>query len=464
MTTFQDPPLHSRRAARQGERNAAYGQQPDETAEPLTYTTQNRAPLPQYDGPDFRAARTPESPTGEPEQPAAESSTRESPKQEAPSYRRRDYSPEGRRAMRPEGAPESVDGRVDYHTQARSAVPVPTPQESAPAAQPEVAPIVEHTMTRRELRALREAGLVGPNGEITRVPTTTAPAAPVADEAVVEASATEAHADGTAAPLDSPAEVRAVEVSAVEAPTAEEAPTESVAAHEASVAPQLSPFEALFAAPSTQEATPVEEFEPDPIAPAAETAPEVAPESVVLVEPVPPVTPAVEAEVVESLTPVAPVTPTGHWSTQSDLDEATQVNESTISRNVGGGSGVITTSALVLPSLPSAEYAQLGTGEILVTGSIDLPHSLATSGAHPTQLDEHQLDHELDPGDHQVVSTDSQPVRAIKAVSSHTSTRNVIVAKKPAGNRALTVLIVSAAAMAAVVVTLLVVGLVSGVL
>ena len=463
MTTYQDPPLHSRRAARQGERNAAYGQ--EQEPEPLTYSTQNRPPLPQYDGPDFRAARTPESPTGEPEQPAAESSTRESPKQETPkqetpSYRRRDYSPEGRRAMRPEGAPEPVDGRVDYHTQARPAAPAPTPQESTPAAQPEVHPIVEHTMTRRELRALREAGLVGPNGLVTRAPEASVPVPPVADEPAAEAPAA----------AERVADTPDAEAPALATPAAE-AQVSEAQAPEASAAPQLSPFEALFAAPSTQEATPVEEFEPDPISvePAAEAAPAAAevaaaPESVVRVESVAPVTPAVEAEVVESLTPVAPVTPTGHWSTQSDLDEATQVNESTISRNVGGGSGVITTSALVLPSLPSAEYAQLGTGEILVTGSIDLPHSLATSGAHPTQLDEHQLDHELDPGDHQVVSTDSQPVRAIKAVSSHSSTRNVIVAKKPAGNRALTVLIVSAAAMAAVVVTLLVVGLVSGVL
>ncbi|MFW8745811.1 hypothetical protein, partial [Mesorhizobium japonicum] len=128
------------------------------------------------------------------------------------------------------------------------------------------------------------------------------------------------------------------------------------------------------------------------------------------------------------------------------------------------GSGAITTSALVLPAMPNPEFTKLGTGEVLVTGSIDLPHSLATSGAHPQQLDEQHLDHELDPGDHQIVSTDSQPVRAVRAVSSHTSTRNVIAAKKPAGNRGLTALIVSAAAMAAVVVTLLVVGLVTNVL
>ena len=132
---------------------------------------------------------------------------------------------------------------------------------------------------------------------------------------------------------------------------------------------------------------------------------------------------------------------------------------------MGAGSAAITTSALVLPGLPNHEFAKLGTGEILVTGSIDLPRSLSTAGAHPTQLDEHDLDHQLDPGDKQVTSTDSEPVRAVRAISTHTSTRNVIVqARKPRGTRALTVLIISAAAMAVVVVTLLVVGMTSGIL
>jgi hypothetical protein len=389
MTTFQDPPLQSRRAARQGERNAAYGLQPEQDAEPLTYSTRNRAPLPHYDGPDFRARRTPEAATGEPD-PAA---TQMLPEQHVPSYRPRDYSPEGRGSH---AAPVSPD----------AAAPAPASAPVEHAAQP-----IEHTLTRRELRALREAQ--GAQVEVhppEPAPSSFAPQ-PVAPESVAPA------------------------------PAAEPAP-----------APELSPFEALFAPPSANAPAPTPLVEPlvDPVA-------AVQPEPAVRPEPIVP--------------PAAPEPPTtratrrsGHWSTQADLDDATQVNESTISRNVGAGSGAITTSALVLPSLPNSEFAKLGTGEILVTGSIELPHSLATSGAHPKQLDEHHLDHELDPGDHQVVSTDSQPVRAVRAVSSHTSTRNVIVSKKPVGNRALTALIVSAAGMAVVVVSLLVVGIVTGVL
>jgi len=460
MTTFQDPPLQSRRAARQGERNAAYGQQPDEAAEPLTYTTQNRAPLPQYDGPDFRARRTPEGPDGEPgDQPATEML----PKQDVPSYRPRDYSPEGRRSRAlPSPVPESADG-IEYRTQNVR----PQPAETDVAPVPAAAPVVpsEHTMTRRELRALREAQ--GADAVAPQLPTP-APAVepvPAAEAPAVETPAAEAPADPTPA-------------------------TEAVAEAEpaAPAGPELSPFEALFAAPSTQVAPEaVEDFAPDTTAlvaeepveaesaaeaqvePVAEAAPAVevhgeqAVETSVAEAPEVVATPVPEADVVASPAAETPAPAAGHWTTQGDLDDATQVAD-TIGRSVGSGSGVITTSALVLPSLPTPEYSQLGTGDILVTGSIDLPRSLATSGAHPAQLDEHHLDHELDPGDHQVVSTDSQPVRAIKAISSHSSTRDVIVSRKPSGNRALTALIISAAAMAAVVVTLLVVGLVTRVL
>jgi hypothetical protein len=154
----------------------------------------------------------------------------------------------------------------------------------------------------------------------------------------------------------------------------------------------------------------------------------------------------------------------GHWSTQSDLDDAEQVNETTISRSVGNGA--ITTSALVLPSVPEHAIGGpiLTSGEILLTGSISLPQSLAVSGAHPSQLDESDIDHLLDPGDHQVASTDSTPVRAIRAVSTHTATGGIIAPAKPKGTRGFTILIVAASVMAVVVVGLLVVGLVSGTL
>lgn len=145
-----------------------------------------------------------------------------------------------------------------------------------------------------------------------------------------------------------------------------------------------------------------------------------------------------------------------------------------MSRNQNGAfirdvsSATATSNSLVLPEIPNPDVivsSVRSTGEVLVTGSISLPASLSATGALPTQLDESALDAVLDPSDQQVVSTDSQPVRAVRAVSTHTSSREIIGAvKTKRGNRALTTLIIVASGMAVVVVTLLVVALTQGVL
>jgi hypothetical protein len=159
-----------------------------------------------------------------------------------------------------------------------------------------------------------------------------------------------------------------------------------------------------------------------------------------------------------SVEPVVATTgerPVGHWTNQSDIDDRIQVSESSISRRVGSGS--ITTSALVLPQIPGHN---MSTGEVMLTDSISLPSAMAATGAH-SPIDESDIDHLLDPGDHQLVNTDSVPIRAIRAVSSHTGSRNQLITNtKPVhSNRALTALIVSASGMVVVVVTLLVVAL-----
>jgi hypothetical protein len=157
--------------------------------------------------------------------------------------------------------------------------------------------------------------------------------------------------------------------------------------------------------------------------------------------------------------------PRNHWSRQAELDDEAQPPTGSLSRDVGVGSA--TANALVLPEIPNPDIivsSVRSTGDILVTGSISLPASLSSTGALPAQLDESDLDNLLDPGDQQVVSTDSQPVRAARAVSTHTSSREIIGAKPKRSNRALTTLIVAAAGMAVVVVTLLVVALTQGVL
>jgi hypothetical protein len=147
--------------------------------------------------------------------------------------------------------------------------------------------------------------------------------------------------------------------------------------------------------------------------------------------------------------------PPGHWSVQPGLDDETQPVESTINRTVG--SGTITTSALVLPKAPQGSDIRgplTGTGEIMLTGSIDLPLAFSSTGA-TSRIEHDSMDALFDMHDAEVVATDSAPVRAIMAVSTHNTGQGVMHTQKPKGTRALTALIVVASSMAVLVVGLL---------
>ncbi|HEY4226593.1 MAG TPA: hypothetical protein VGM70_12360 [Pseudolysinimonas sp.] len=553
MTTFQEPPLQSRRAARQGERadappgipadqaapnpNGAATTTPASSAplssaaplapEPLNYATTNRPPLPQYDGQSLRPRRSAETP-GHADLPPTEAL----PSQDAPSYRPKDFSPEGRRSAAPQWAPP-------YEGSASAVSPPPVA---------DAAVVAEGTMTRRELRALRESNgitaaptdqtpVVAPAAfesapvdtspvaapvqaappvaaPIERPAAVVVPPAPVEPPALVVPPATppapqpSTRLDSALAEFDALASGRTVSVPAPDAPAPlpgrraaqQAAPVPQAAPTDAPAPDGLSAFDALFNASSDELPELVIEAEPE--APGAQTPPPsaaaqlLAPPSVAAAAaPAPPVVDAllsapapqgmpamVPPPVIPAPAGQTPLAPTGgspetvqpasgpssvgHWSTQADIDDAEQVNESTISRSVGVGNGAITTSALVLPSVPEHTIGgpMSGSGEILLTGSISLPQSLSMTGAHPSQLDESDLDHLLDPGDQQISNTDSTPVRAARAVSTHTATGGIIAPQKPKGTRGFTILIIAASAMAVVVVGLLVAGLVSGTL
>ncbi len=596
MTTYQDPPLQSRRAARQGERAEAattIGSVPDSsdsaaraiadgTAEPLHYETVSRPPLPQYDGHDLRPRRTVESADHSDLTPAESL-----PDQDAPSYRSRDFSPEGRSAAagwaRPFGGVRSdevgSDGVVDFQTQWRENVPVevtpgidpvPTPAGEAGPAPTDVAALspAEHTMTRRELRALREAGLITdvtdlsqpihlpvmpepvaepaaeaqPDDEAQPVDVIPAeiPAAvsPIADPIplVAPAPQTSSRLDSALAEFDALAAGREPAVTSPDAPApltgrraaaspVEEASAPPEAEAEVSTEPSaeaqtaggwefaapeplppstegLSAFDALFQPPSAAMpvvvALPLDddvvhhdvvqaELEPDSTsavdeALASAPAPSTAAQLLAPPDPlgarsfVPPppmypgpsdlsAPPAMQAPAAVAEHSVSGPT-VGHWSTQADIDDAEQLNDATISRSLGTGNGAITTSALVLPSVPDHSLSgPIGEGgEFLLTGSISLPDSLSVTGALPSQLEQPDIDHLLDPGDHQVASTDSTPVRAIRAVSTHTASGGIISPTKPKGTRGFTILIIAASTMALVVVGLLIAGLATGTL
>ena len=163
---------------------------------------------------------------------------------------------------------------------------------------------------------------------------------------------------------------------------------------------------------------------------------------------------AVVAAVADPTGPSASVT---HWSTQPAEREDLEGVEKTISRTIGSGSTA--TSALVLPGAPPGADIRgplTGNGEILLTGSIDLPHTLSSAGTSD-RFDSQGMDALFDLNDAELISTDSAPVRAIRAISSNTSGHGVTHTVKPRGTRGLTALLIAASVLAVVVAGLLVV-------
>jgi hypothetical protein len=544
MTTFQDPPPHSRRAVRQSERGEGSAPTPDQAVpyafdpaaadpsqppattpphtgrraqlppaqdsdaapgfEPLTYSTQGRVSPPTGDHSQQPLASAP--PPGGPDQAG---------------YRVRDFSPEGgRRSAAPRdpapGSPLSSPASfpaparavdLDYQTQG---VP-PAPSHSA--ANIPVEETLNHTLSRRELREMRAAAeqqapplqmppahLPEPidtllNSGPIEIPTLAPP--PGQSQALAEAMAEfdmltrsrrEAEARARDAQVASLATPIVLQQPVAEPPAAEQPAIEQSAVEEAAVQPQPSvpapPVQetnapqpsapAPTSAPASQLVFPPVDSAPEVIIPASAPVPGVhepimhepvmqepipepsAPDAPMLVSPVflePDMPQSAPAD--QQPSPAEPNEHGGrsprasnHWRVQAAIEDDELPYENTLSRTVGSNTSAITTSALVLPSVPQPD-SMLGslsaTGEILVTGSINLPRSLGSTGAHPDRVD--NSDYEEDPFDSQVAAPDSAPVRAIRAISSNTSTRGVIETKKPQGNRLLTGVIITASVL-----------------
>jgi hypothetical protein len=101
-----------------------------------------------------------------------------------------------------------------------------------------------------------------------------------------------------------------------------------------------------------------------------------------------------------------------------------------------------------------------GTGEVLLTGSIDLPRSLGINGLHPSRYDRADIDAIIDAGDREDSAPDSAPVRAVRAVSTYTSSQGIIATKRPRGNNLPMVLSITAGVMMVGVVVLIVAGMI----
>ncbi|TFD19762.1 hypothetical protein [Cryobacterium sp. TMT2-23] len=160
--------------------------------------------------------------------------------------------------------------------------------------------------------------------------------------------------------------------------------------------------------------------------------------------------------------------PVGHWSLARDEDVdslpgVTQLEpfDQIVARGISAGGIPTTTNALILPSIPHQGNASgpfTSTGEIMVTGSIDLPRSLGSTGQHPNVYDSSDMDQLLDQLDDGGHHNDVAPVSASRAVSTHASTRGVMAPPSKPGLTLPIVLTITAGVLAFGVLALLVAG------
>ncbi|MGR2751722.1 hypothetical protein [Agromyces arachidis] len=162
--------------------------------------------------------------------------------------------------------------------------------------------------------------------------------------------------------------------------------------------------------------------------------------------------------------PVAAPKPVGHWTSQLNLpDDREEPYDQLLSRG-GSPRGVpTTTNALILPTLP--DHGALGTplapsGEIMVTGSIDLPRSYGATGVHPSQIDSADVDRMFDAVED--VGTGVAPISATRAISTQGQNRAMMAPPSKEGMNVPLVLAVTAGVLALGVVATLVIGAVAG--
>ena len=185
----------------------------------------------------------------------------------------------------------------------------------------------------------------------------------------------------------------------------------------------------------------------------------------------PPEADPTEAELRADVTPSAKnvwTPPIGHWSVDAvgepaGVQRPDQSLDELINRGIGAGGIPTTTNALILPSVPHQGQTVSpisNTGEIMITGSFDLPRSLGSTGAHPNMFDSSEMDHHVDQLDADQLGVDqlggdSAPVSASRAVSTHASTRGMLTPPKKQHASLPMVLVITTAVLAVSVLGLL---------
>ncbi len=132
---------------------------------------------------------------------------------------------------------------------------------------------------------------------------------------------------------------------------------------------------------------------------------------------------------------------------QVELDDETQPYESTINRKIG--SGHMTTNALVLPTIPERDIrgALTGGGEIMLTG-LDRPARFPGGEWHDRPPRSGWPRRALRGRRARAGADRLQPVRAVRAISTHATGQGITHTQKPKGNRVLTGLLIAASGMA----------------
>lgn len=175
--------------------------------------------------------------------------------------------------------------------------------------------------------------------------------------------------------------------------------------------------------------------------------------------------PAMPASLATPLAESPPAAAPAHWTSQLNApdDQPSGPFDQLLSRGSLSHGVPTTTNALILPSLPDQgafgdRLAQ--SGEVIATGSIDLPRSYGATGVHPSQIDSSEVDRLFDSIEE--VGTGVAPVAATSAISTQGAARTMMAPPKKEGMNVPLVLAVTAGVLALGVVGTLVIGAMSG--
>jgi len=203
---------------------------------------------------------------------------------------------------------------------------------------------------------------------------------------------------------------------------------------------------AEWAASFTEE-VPVLEPTAEPETPASDAGAEPAAEIIAEAEPAPRPAAPVPASI--------PAAPAGGDGAFDDL----------ISRAVSSAGTVTTANALILPTLPDGQPlagALTETGEVIVTGSLELPRELGETGGHARRHDTVDSGRFFDGSDIDVAPDDARPVAASRAISSRASRNAMITPATKKGNRLPLILSIVAGVLLIGVVVVVIVGAMQG--